>query len=155
MDDVEALYQIYQEPSITAYTEGLFEDICEERAYVENYIDKVYKLYEFGVWIIEDKLRAGQIIGRAGFSMREEFKDPELGYIIAVPYQRQGYGREVCEAILKYGYKQLAFTKVRVLMDEENIASRCLCEKLGFSFDGKITLNQKELLQYVGRADTE
>lgn len=59
--DVPAFYEIYKEPSITDYMENLFPTPEEENAYMEDYIDKVYAYYDFGVWTVLEKA-TGQVI---------------------------------------------------------------------------------------------
>lgn len=149
VEDVDSLYEIYKEPSITKYTDNLFQDKEEEKAYTREYIETIYYFLEFGVWIVQDKQNPDVIIGRAGLSMREGFEEPELGYIIAVPYQKKGYATEVCMAIIRYAKEQLAFKKLRIVMSKDNIASRRLCAKLGFTPAGSLEVNGKEMEQYV------
>lgn len=142
-EDVEAFYSIYSHPSITKYMEDLYPEIEEEKAYIREYIDKVYTFYGFGVWTVVEKA-GGAVIGRAGVSYREGFQDPELGFIIGVPWQRQGYAKEVCGAILDYARRALEFTRVQALIEPENIPSLELCEKLGFRKEDAVRLNGKE-----------
>lgn len=130
VEDVEAFYEIYKEPSITEYMEDLFQDIDEERQYVRDYIDKVYGFYGFGVWTVIEKA-SGEIIGRAGLSYREGFEDAELGFVIGVPWQRQGYAYEVCHAIMEYGKTELELPVIQAFVEIENDKSVRLCEKLG------------------------
>ncbi len=136
--DVDAFYRIYQHPSITRYMEDLYPDREQERAYIREYIEQVYGFYDFGVWTVEER-RTGQVIGRAGFSFREGFEDPEIGFIIGVPWQRQGYAYEICSAILEYGWSQLGFTKVYALVQPDNLPSLALCRKLGMEYGGRVT----------------
>lgn len=131
VEDVEAFYRIYAEPSITYYMEDLFPEIEEEREYTRNYIKKIYGFYGYGLWSIVCKENQ-EVIGRAGLSWREGFDTPELGFVIGVPYQRKGYAYEVCKAIVAYGEEELGFEKIQALVREGNRASACLCRKLGF-----------------------
>jgi RimJ/RimL family protein N-acetyltransferase len=149
VEDVSALYEIYKNPSITRYTENLFEDPDEERAYTREYINTVYRFMEFGVWIVEDKKEKGRIIGRIGLSLREGFDDPELGYVIAEPCQKRGYATEVCRAIISYMKEQFEYKTLRVVMERENEASHRLCKKLDFVFDRTVLINGKEMEQYI------
>ena len=149
VSDVDALYEIYKEPSITRYTDPLYEDPDEERAYAAQYIKNMYEIHEHGIWILEDKKNPGVIIGRAGLSLRGGYDTPELGYIIRKEYQRKGYAYEACRAILAYGKEELGFTQVRSLMDERNEASIALCKKLGFTYDFRQQIGQQEMVQYV------
>lgn len=135
--DVEAFYQIYQEPSITLYMENLFPEPADEKAYMKDYIKQIYGFYGYGLWTVILK-ETGKIIGRAGLSVRTGYDLPELGFVIDAKYQRQGYAFEVCEAILCYAKEELEFEQVQALVDERNIASQNLLKKLGFHFDREV-----------------
>lgn len=131
-EDLDALYAIYADPVVTRYTEGLYPERAQEEAYLEDYKENMYYFYNYGVWTICDKA-TGQVIGRAGFSNREGYEDPELGFVIGVPWQKKGYATEVCRALLKYGREELGFERVQMLVMPENGVSLHLAEKLGFS----------------------
>ena len=130
-EDLDALYAIYAEPSVTRYTEGLYPERAQEEAYLEDYTENMYYFYNYGVWTICDKI-TGQVIGRAGFSNREGYEDPELGFVIGVPWQGCGYATEVCRALLQYGKEELGFEQMQMLVMPENEVSLHLAEKLGF-----------------------
>ncbi len=130
-EDVEDFYDIYKETSVTRYTEGLFEHAVSERAYIREYIEKVYAYFEFGFWTVVLK-ESGEVIGRAGISVREGYDIPELGYVFGVPWQGKGLAKEVCEGILKYAKEELEITQLQVLIQEGNEASVRLAERLGF-----------------------
>lgn len=131
-EDLNAFYEIYAEPSVTQYTEGLYPERAQEEAYLQDYTENMYYFYNYGVWTICDKV-TGQVIGRAGFSNREGYEDPELGFVIGVPWQKKGYATEVCRALLKYGREELGFKRVQMLVMPENGVSLHLAEELGFS----------------------
>lgn len=138
LEDVDEFYRIYCNPAITYYMEDLFQDKEAELAYMKSYIDQIYGFYGYGLWTVLAK-ETGQVIGRAGLSVREGYELPELGYVIDVHYQKQGYAYEVCEAILQYAREELEFDKVQALIDERNVASLRLIEKLGFIFERNVT----------------
>lgn len=129
-EDVDSFYHIYAHEGITRYMENLYEDRAEEIAYVKEYREKVYAFYGYGMWTV--LLLDGTVIGRAGISWREGFELPELGFVIGVPWQCQGYAYEVCSAILDYAREELGFTQVQALVMEGNEPSAALCRKLGF-----------------------
>lgn len=137
VEDVDSFYRIYAEPSITEYMENLFADKEEERAYIREYIEKVYAFYGYGMWTALEKER-GTVIGRAGISWREGYDLPELGFVFGVPWQGIGYAYEVCSAILHYAKEELEMMKVQALVQPENERSLRLCEKLGFVPCGEV-----------------
>ncbi len=142
VEDVDAFYKIYAEPSITAHMEGLFEDREKEIAYVKNYIKNIYHFYEYGLWTVLEK-ESGNVIGRAGISWREETQTVEIGYVIAVPYQQKGYAYEVCDAISNYAKEELELEELYAYIKEENEASIRLCKKLGFQKGEMVPIRNK------------
>lgn len=99
-EDLDALYEIYAEPSVTQYTEGLYPERAQEEAYLQDYTENMYYFYNYGVWTICDKI-TGQVIGRAGFSNREGYEDPELGFVIGVPVAAAGVCHGSMQGIIK------------------------------------------------------
>lgn len=138
-EDVGEFYEIYQDASITEYMEDLYADRDEEIAYIKDYIKNVYGFYGYGMWTVLEK-KSGRIIGRAGLSLREGYEIPELGFVIGVPWQRQGFAYEVCMAVLQYGKAELNFTSFQAFVMEGNTKSRMLCEKLGFAYREKVEM---------------
>lgn len=145
--DVDSFYQIYAEPEITEYMENLYADRDKEIAYIRDYREKVYSFYGYGMWTILTK--KGMIIGRAGISWRDGFDLPELGFVIGVPWQRQGYAYEVCSAILTYAREELGLTQIQALVMSGNDKSEALCRKLGFQYVAQITIDGQEYAQMV------
>ena len=153
-EDVEDFFLIYSDPAITKYMEGLYPDREQEKEYIREYIEKVYTFYEYGIWTVLEK-SGGAVIGRAGFACREGYEEPELGFIIARPWQRQGYAEEVCRAVLNYGWEALGFPCVQAMVEPRNEASLKLCGKLGFRETGLVNLQGKphiRLLASLGGA---
>ena len=149
-EDVEDFFHIYSDPAITEFMEGLYPDKEQEKEYIREYIEKIYTFYEFGVWTVVEK-NSGSVIGRAGFSYREGYDEPEIGFIIGVPWQRKGYAEEVCRGILEYGGKRLGFKEVNAMVETGNEASLKLCDKLGFRAVQELYLGDKDffLLKYT------
>ena len=142
-DDVEAFFDIYSDPEITKYTEALYPAIEEEKAYVREYIEKIYHYFEFGVWTVILK-ETNEIIGRAGFSVREGYDLPELGFVIGTKWQHKQIAYEICKAILKYGEEELGFVNVQALVRPENEPSVALCKRLGFVKVKSVMEQEKE-----------
>ncbi|MDD6657941.1 MAG: GNAT family N-acetyltransferase [Lachnospiraceae bacterium] len=143
-DDLDALYEVYRDPEVSKYTENLYEDREKERAYIRDYIEQVYRFCGFGIWVVVLK-ETNTIIGRAGLAWRDEYDTPEIGFVIAKDYQRQGYAFEVCDAILHY-CKEMDLRSIRVLYQKENIASDQLCKKLGFEVKREFEADGKRMV---------
>lgn len=146
-EDVDSLYEIYGEPTVTEYMEKLYEDRDEEVAYIRDYRRRMYGFYGYGIWTVLRR-KDGRVIGRAGISWREEFDVPELGFVIGVPWQRQGYAYEVCSAILEYAREDIGFKQIQALVMEQNEKSSALCRKLGFENNGVTMIEGVRYLLY-------
>lgn len=139
-EDVDSFYRIYSHPDITKYMENLYPEVEQEKQYVREYIEKIYGFYEFGVWTVLEK-ESGEVIGRVGFSYRQGYELPEIGYIIGAPWQRHGFAEEVCRAVLRYGWEKLGFERVQALVETGNGPSLILCDKLGFTAVEELMIN--------------
>lgn len=140
--DVDAFYEMYKDPRITEFTEGLYEDPEEEKEYVRQYREKVYKVSIFGIYtVIRKKDKA--IIGRVGTTIRDGFGEVEVGFVIGTAYQRKGYAYEAVKAVLKRMDK-LGEKKRFALVMPGNISSQKLLTKLSFTTDKEITVGGTE-----------
>ncbi len=129
-EDTEALYALYEDKSVVAYMEDLPDNREEEREYIKDYIDKVYGVFGFGMWLIVLK-DTDEIIGRVGFQNYEEENQVELGFLIAPKYQRKGYAYEACLAALEYMQEEYEYLKIVVRCHRDNGGAIRLCNKLG------------------------
>lgn len=145
--DLDALYELYADESISRYTENLYEDREKEREYIRSYIDNAYTFWGFGTWIVERK-EDQKVIGRVGFNLRQGYEEPELGFLIGKAYQHQGLAYEVCKEALAIGRRDYGFTAVQALVQEENQISGKLCRKLGFTLGKKVIEQGQQYLLY-------
>ncbi|RYM32091.1 N-acetyltransferase [Brumimicrobium glaciale] len=91
----------------------------------QNYING------FGVFVIEDKFTR-EIIGEAGlFKSYGSHSKLELGYIINFQHWKKGYGFEICNGLINYGFRELKTEIITARMYSENKASVRLSEKCG------------------------
>lgn len=147
-EDLNDLYELYADARVTQYTEALFTNREQEKNYIEDYIENIYKYFGFGTWLIHRK-EDGALIGRAGFNFRPGFEEAELGFVIGYPYWRNGYAYEVCSHLLQLGKTVFEFEKIQALADKENTASVCLLEKLGFCYAEDVIVDAKEYRRYL------
>lgn len=149
LDDLDDLFALYAQPGITDYTEPLYERPQEEQ-YTRDYIENMYRFYGYGMWLVCDR-ESGALIGRAGFS-HQDLSDEivlEMGYIIGVPWQRQGYATEVCEKLLAFARTNLAdFGTLNCFVEPGNTASHGLMGKLAFDRAGTVIIGGKRMIRY-------
>ncbi len=146
--DLDAFYEIYADPDITRFLEGLMERFDEE-IYTENYRDLIYEIYGHGIWTVISK-ETSEIIGRAGLDERAGFDMPELGFMIGKKWQRRGLAFEVCRGILEWASEN-GIEKVMSLTEKENTASVGLLKKLGFELLDAVDIQGTMLDRYIYR----
>lgn len=151
-EDLEELYELYKEPEVTRYTEALFQDKEQEKQYINDYIENIYKYYGFGTWLIHRK-EDGKLIGRAGFNYRPGFEEAELGFVIGYPYWRMGYAYEVCRHLLLIGREVFELETIQALVDENNKASVALLKKLGFQYREDVEIDNRRYQRYLYGSD--
>ena len=148
MQDLDALYDMYQEVGMTDYMEALY-GYEEEREYQKAYIENMYRFYGYGMWLVFEK-ETGELVGRAGIEHSEKLEgEYELGYAVRTKYQRQGYAFEACQAIIAYAAMELEIPKLHCMIQKENIKSIKLAEKLGFSFEKELLDEEKTSFDFV------
>ena len=148
LDDLDGLFALYAGEGMTEYLDPLYE-YEKEKEYQRSYINYMYRLYGYGMWVVIEKA-TGKLIGRVGIENREVCDgEPELGYMIDVSYQRKGYATEVCLAVIGYAWNFLEFDKLNCLIQKGNKASECLAEKLGFMFREEMDLDGKCMKRYT------
>lgn len=146
--DLDGLYEMYEDPEVTRFTENLFSEKEKELQYIHDYIHHVYSYYGFGTWMLVDK-ESGELIGRAGFNYRPGFEDVELGFVIGKKHWRKGYAYEACRVLMDLAKQAYEFDRIQALAIEENEASVALLKKLGFIYIEEIELDGQAYQRYL------
>lgn len=149
MEDMDALFALYEGRGITDYTEPLYAR-DEEEAYQRAYIANMYRYYGYGMWLVCKKA-TDEIIGRAGLEHRDYGYGAELemGYLIAAGEQNKGYATEVCRALAAFAEEMPEFERINCLIHRDNRASLHLMDKLGFTFLEERQEGEKPMLRYI------
>lgn len=136
IDDLDDLWALYCNPNITRYIPDAPRSREEAREELVWHMHGHPKHPELGLWATIHK-QAGKFIGRCGLLPWEldGQEEVEVAYTIAETYQGQGLGSEAAQAILKYGFEQLNLSRLICLIDDENVASKKVAEKIGMRFE--------------------
>ena len=135
-EDLEAIYELYDDEA-RRYLEAPSEDLDKERKILTAYIDRVYPLCGYGHWAVLDR-GSGKLIGRIGFSFPKSsapgpVPDASFGYLLHRQHRGRGLAREVCAALLDYGFAQLGFETVGADAESSNAASVKILQSFGFT----------------------
>ena len=140
--DVDVFATLYDDPDMTRFTEPLYEDLNEEKKYILEYTEKVYKIQGFGIWTLLEK-ESNSIIGRAGLITRGGFDGVEVGFLLGKQYRNKGYATEAVNECIKIAHN-LEIDKIYSLTMPENTKARRVLSKCGFHKTGTTSLSYRE-----------
>ena len=152
LDDLDGIYSLYDEQA-RRFLEPPSEDRAREKEILRAYIDRIYGLYGFGHWAVTalnmsgdlcGQIPDGKLIGRVGFAAitaEQELEarelgiscpDADFGFLISRQCRGKGIAYEVCRALIRYGFEELGFARIRADAKPGNAASLRLLHRLGF-----------------------
>lgn len=156
-DNLHRLYHCQDVRGVVSEAGLSREELAE---FVKSYRSIRYPMYDYGMWIIEEK-ETGCFVGEAG--MEEDSKDRtgqdahgiwlEAGYAVCPEFRGRGYAAEALEAIVKFARFEkecYGFERICCYIRPENIPSVRTAERCGFlkSMDGVRYGEEQELVQY-------
>lgn len=149
LQDLDTIHKLYQEGDSAFFPPEYSLDRKEEEQKIKAYIEYMYGLYQFGMWVVIEK-ESGKIIGRAGFGIADylDFSEVDIGYLIGRAYRRRGYAEEACRAVLAYASQVLDFPGVSAYIEQKNSISLHLIEKLGFRRELDFSYQGRRLYRY-------
>jgi [ribosomal protein S5]-alanine N-acetyltransferase len=131
VEDAAGLYPIYSDPeTMLFWGQPHHEDAGETRALIERDTAPERSCW-WAIWHKDDDRPIGVVgyLGNPGV--------PGMGYILHRDYWRKGYMSEATSAAINYGFEHLKLDRVELWIVKENMASRRLAERLGFTYRGR------------------
>ncbi|WP_223700445.1 GNAT family N-acetyltransferase [Sutcliffiella deserti] len=134
LKDAETIFLYFSNPEMTRfYGMEPFESRLEAEKFIKNFLDDYNMLFRWGI-VEKDSNR---LIGTCGFhAISEKHLRAEIGYEIDVPFWGKGYATEAIKALIEYGMDTLKLQRIGANVYPENISSRRVLEKAGFSHEG-------------------
>jgi HAD superfamily hydrolase (TIGR01509 family) len=150
VEDIRALYQIYQNPEICMYIEGMDEYIDIEIEKHKAYIKNVYAFYNYGLWGVFSK-ETNELIGRCGIQNQtiDDKPEIELSYLLDREHWGCGYALECCQAVFHYAAKELGLTRIVAVIAKLNERSIKVAECLGMTIEKEIKYHNRHCYLYV------
>jgi len=137
-DDDSMLQNWISDPDIQAmYSEPVYKTKAEVKELLDKYIAS-YQKEDYYRWAIIDTL-SGACIGQiAIFLVDSKNHFCEIEYCIGSKFQRKGFCVEAVKAILDFAFEQVNIHKMQVCHKENNIASKGIIKKCGFTYEGML-----------------
>jgi ribosomal-protein-alanine N-acetyltransferase len=132
-DDITAIYEACQDPTISAFTRVPFP---YDREMAEEFVrgcDLSYRNHQGIVFAIEKDGRFAGTIGLHGIQLTDHCA--EVGYWIEKSHRGNGICTAALQSILEFSLNILAFRRIEAMADFNNIASQRVMERAGMVRD--------------------
>ena len=117
-----------------------------------------WHLRGYGLWALEEKA-TGQFVGYCGHYAPEGWPEPEIAYGLMAHAQGRGLATEAATRALRHAYEVLGWQTAISAIDEGNMASRRVAERLGASREATMRVMDFDAVIYrhlppdqIGRA---
>jgi [ribosomal protein S5]-alanine N-acetyltransferase len=107
--------------------------IEDARRYIEDGPVAMYARLGFGLYAVE--VAEGVTIGICGLVKRDWLDDVDLGFAFLPRFRGAGYAHEAAAATLTHARTTLALKRLLAIVSADNLPSRRLLERLGFTFE--------------------
>ena len=143
VEDLDDIYGVYDDPIVSKYAGAPYYDREKATEYIKDYVDVQYRFYEYGIWLVRDRLTR-EVIGRAGICGRAGYDDPEIGYVFAKRVWGRKYATEVIGAVIEYARQELYIERLNAFVMPENVVSVHILENFGFKKIKNVMLHDEE-----------
>jgi ribosomal-protein-alanine N-acetyltransferase len=132
-EDIEAIFQACQDPTISAFTRVPYP---YDRELAEEFVrgsDLSYRGHQGIVFAID---RNGAFAGTIGLhSLQLSDHCAEVGYWIEKSHREKGIATLALKAILNFSFNVAAFRRIEAMADYDNLASQRVMERAGMVRD--------------------
>jgi RimJ/RimL family protein N-acetyltransferase len=144
--DVDAIFDYAKLPNVGPSAGWEPHKSIDDTHEFVNYAIKKRDLGQPGVFSVyhkEDK----KMIGTIEIHSYKTYKG-EIGFVLHPDYWNKGYVTEAAKAVIIYGMEILELQRLEYCHFPDNLASKRVCEKLGFTFEG---IMRRKYLHYTGQ----
>lgn len=135
LTDIDEMFKYRSDPQLMQY---IMHRYSTERSQVEEMMTRIHRLIDNNEGINWAVTKKGDdtIIGMVGYVhfVADHFRG-EIGYMMHTPHHGTGIAREATKAAIDYGFNVLGLHSIEAIINHENVPSKRLVEKLGFSND--------------------
>jgi RimJ/RimL family protein N-acetyltransferase len=148
-DDASFVLRLVNEPSFVRYIgDRGVRNLEDARLYIENGPVAGYARYGYGLLCVVRKSDQ-TLLGMCGVLKRDTLPDADLGFSFFPEYWSQGYAFESASAVMKHAREALALRRILAITTVDNDPSIRLLGKLGFRFEGLVTMGTETLRMFA------
>jgi RimJ/RimL family protein N-acetyltransferase len=140
LEDAPFVLTLLNEPSFLRYIgDKEVRNIDDAQQYMLNGPIASYKQNGFGLYLVELK-DSRTPIGMCGLIKRAELPDVDIGFAFLPDFWNQGFAFEAATAVLKHGHEMFKLARIVAITSLDNNPSIKLLQRMGFAYEGVITL---------------
>jgi ribosomal-protein-serine acetyltransferase len=133
-------YNIVQEERAYLSQWLVWPKYADSEAFFLSFVKKSLEDYEQGKSLTCAIIYCDRLVGNISFnSISHELKKAEVGYWLNAKYQGKGIVTKSLSTLISHGFKQLNMDRIQISVATENVASRHVCDRLGFELEGVIS----------------
>ena len=108
-----------------------------------------WEKYGYGIWVLRDKA-TGSFVGRGGIrnTVVEDNREVEVAYGFMPDFWNKGLATEFVAKVVRIGLVDLGLSSLVSITASNNLASRRVMEKAGFSYERGVLFNDKRQVLY-------
>lgn len=134
LSDFDNLFKLDSDPEVMKYISvGKTMTVDEIKTLLSKIVAKYETWNNLGIWAAELKT-TNEFIGWFALKELPGTKDIEAGYRLLRKFWGQGLATEGGTAVIQYGLNTIGLNEIVAITNPQNIASRRVLEKIGFSF---------------------
>jgi ribosomal-protein-alanine N-acetyltransferase len=134
-EDQQFIFEGLSHPDVIPFF-GVRYDSFEATKKQMDWYQKSYNAGTGGPWKIVDKITGEKIGVVAYYFHKQEHKKAEVGFWIFPQFWNKGIVTEVLKAVIDYCQQQKDIHRLEAFVEDGNIASKRVLEKLGFVCEG-------------------
>ncbi|HBC0464545.1 TPA: GNAT family N-acetyltransferase [Legionella pneumophila] len=148
LEDLEHWYVLHSDQHVMEYMGGV-----QSKSVIKKWLQSDilhHQKHGFTMGSVFQK-NNNEFIGRAGLvylDHNDDQPDIEIGYVLHKKYWRQGFGVELVNALIDWGFTHLAVNKLVAVTRPGNIKSKRLLEKCGLHYTRTIIIGNTDFLVY-------
>jgi len=143
-EDQDFVFKGLSDPAVIPYYGVQYSSYEATKAQME-FFDRLWTEKSGCWWKIVDR-KTGEAAGACGMNGYQPVHEKaEIGYWLLPPYWKKGIMQEVLPVMIRYIFSNWKVHRLEAVIEEGNLASCLLSEKLGFRFEG--ILRESEIKQ--------
>ena len=135
-EDQQFIFEGLSHPDIIPFYGVRYESYEAAKKQMDWY-EKSYNEGTGGPWKIIDKISGEKIGVVAYYKFDPQHRKAEVGFWIFPQYWNKGIATETLKAVIDYCQKEKSIHRLEAFVEDGNVASSRVLEKLGFTHEGR------------------